>query len=49
MKIEIVHVVSPLLREQPTYSILNIWETLYSIYIFYINFCNEAEIEDNIE
>ena len=51
MEIEIVHVVSPspLLREQTTYSLLNVWETLYSIYICYINFYNETEIEDNIQ
>ena len=49
MEIEIVHVVSPLLREQTTYILLNVWETLYSIYICYINFYNETEIEDNIE
>ena len=49
MEIEIRHVVSPLLREQTTYNLLNVWETLYSIYICYINFYNETEIEDNIE
>ena len=49
METEIVHVVSPLLREQTTYNLLNVWETLYSIYICYINFYNETEIEDNIE
>ena len=49
MEKEIVHVVSPLLREQTTYSLLNVWETLYTIYICYINFYNETEIEDNIE
>ena len=49
MEIEIVHVVSPLLREQTTYNLLSVWETLYSIDICYINFYNETEIEDNIE
>ena len=49
MEIEIVHVVSPLLRELPTYSLLNVRKTLYSIYLCYINFYNETEIEDNIE
>ena len=49
MEKEIVNVVSSLLREQTTYSLLNVWETLYSIYICYINFYNETEIEDNIE
>ena len=49
MEIEIVHVVFPLLREQPAYSLLNVWGTLYSIYIYYINFYNEIKIEDKIE